>query len=90
MIALRNEAGYSRHIKEGGKMKILKKFTSRKFWAGMAGVIAPILVLMKMPESEAATVTALITACGTLIAYIFAEASIDAANKGNSDTDDFE
>ena len=71
-------------------MKILKKITSRKFWAGMAGVIAPILVLIKMPESEAATVTALITACGTLIAYIFAEASIDAANKGKSDTDDFE
>jgi uncharacterized membrane protein len=65
-------------------MKILKKFTSRKFWAGMAGVIAPILVLLKMPESEIVTVTALITACGTLVAYIFAEASIDIENKTNS------
>lgn len=65
-------------------MKILKKFTSRKFWAGMAGVIAPILVLLKLPENEIVTVTALITACGTLVAYIFAEASVDAANKTNS------
>ena len=62
-------------------MKILKKFTSRKFWAGMAGVIAPILVLAKMPESEITTVTALITACGTLIAYIFAETSVDVARE---------
>ncbi len=68
-------------------MKILKKFTSRKFWAGMAGVIAPILVLLRMPESEITTVTALITACGTLVAYIFAEASIDVANKTNSEND---
>ena len=67
-------------------MKILKKFTSRKFWAGMAGVITPILVLMKMPESEIVTVTALITACGTLVAYIFAEATIDIENKSNSNS----
>lgn len=64
---------------------ILKKFTSRKFWAGMAGVVAPILVLIKMPENDIATVTALITACGTLIAYIFAETSIDVAREERGD-----
>lgn len=69
---------------------MLKKFTSRKFWAGMTGVIAPILVLMKMPESEIVTVTALITACGTLVAYIFAEATIDIENKTNSSEKDDE
>lgn len=63
--------------------KILKKFTSRKFWAGMAGVIAPIMVLLKMPDSEITTVTALITSCGTLIAYIFAECSVDVAREEN-------
>ncbi len=66
---------------------VLKKFTSRKFWAGMAGVIAPVLVLIKMPESDIATVTALITACGTLIAYIFAETSIDVAREERRDAD---
>ena len=66
-------------------MKILKKFTSRKFWAGLAGVIAPILVLLNMPESEITTVVALITACGTLIAYIFAEASVDVARAEKDD-----
>ena len=69
-------------------MKILKKFTSRKFWAGIAGVITPVLVLLKMPENDIVTVTALITACGTLIAYIFAEASVDASNAANKKEDE--
>lgn len=69
-------------------MKILKKFTSRKFWAGMAGVVTPILVLLNMPESEITTVTALITACGALIAYIFAETSVDVAREERRDPND--
>lgn len=66
-------------------MNVLKKFTSRKFWAGMAGVVAPILVLVRMPENDITTVTALITACGTLIAYIFAETSVDVAREERGD-----
>ena len=60
-------------------MKNLKaKFTSRKFWAGIAGFISPILVLFKVPESEVVTVCALITSCGALVAYIFSEGYVDA------------
>lgn len=66
-------------------MNLLKKFTSRKFWAGMAGIIAPILVLLKMPDNDITTVTALVTACGTLIAYIFAETSVDVAREERGD-----
>lgn len=71
-------------------MNILKKLTSRKFWAGLAGIIAPILVLIKMPENDIATVTALITACGTLTAYIFAESSVDIAREENKTKEDEE
>ncbi len=67
-------------------MNILKKFTSRKFWAGLVGVITPILVLFNLPESDIATVAALVTSCGTLIAYIFAEATVDVAREGRSDS----
>ncbi len=56
-----------------------QKLTSRKFWAGVAGFIAPILVLLKMPENDVTTIVALITSSGTLIAYIFAETSLDMA-----------
>ncbi len=62
-----------------------QKLTSRKFWAGLVGTIAPILVLLKMPESDITTVTALITSCGALIAYIFAETSVDVAREENKD-----
>ena len=68
-------------------MEIMKKLASRKFWVGMAGVIAPLLVLFKMPESEITTVTALITACGSVIAYIFAEGSIDVAREEKVEKD---
>ena len=66
-------------------MKILKKFTSRKFWVAIAGMVAPILVLLNMPESNVTTVTALITSCGALIAYIFAETSVDIAREGGEE-----
>lgn len=67
-------------------MNIKEKLLSRKFWAGLAGFIAPILVLFKMPENDVTTVTALITSCGTLIAYIFAETSVDLS-RSSSDSD---
>ena len=68
-------------------MTILKKLTSRKFWAGLAGFIAPILLLFKLPENDVTTVTAMITSCGALIAYIFAETSVDMARQGKDSTD---
>ena len=69
-------------------MNILKKLTSRKFWVGIVGVIAPILVLFKMPESDIATVTALITACGSVIAYIFAETTVDVTREEKKNEED--
>ena len=68
-------------------MNLKQKLLSRKFWAGLAGFIAPILVLFKMPQNDVTTVTALITSCGTLIAYIFAETSLDMS-RNSSDYDD--
>ncbi len=67
-------------------MNLKEKLLSRKFWAGLAGFIAPILVLFKMPENEVTTITALVTSCGTLIAYIFAETSVDMM-RGSSEKD---
>lgn len=66
-------------------MNIKNKLLSRKFWAGLAGFIAPILVLFKMPENDVTTITALLTSCGSLIAYIFAETSVDIARESIND-----
>ena len=69
-------------------MNLKQKFLSRKFWAGLAGFIAPILILFKMPENDVTTVTALLTSCGSLIAYIFAETSVDMARESTQGSDD--
>ena len=69
-------------------MNLKQKFLSRKFWAGLAGFIAPILILFKMPENDVTTVTALLTSCGSLIAYIFAETSVDMARESSQVKDD--
>ena len=55
-----------------------KKLSSRKFWAGVVGLITPILILLNVPESEIVTISALILSCGTLVAYIISEGYVDA------------
>lgn len=56
-----------------------RKLTSRKFWAAVAGFVTGLIVFLKNPTGDANTVTALIMAFGTLIAYIVGEGLADAA-----------
>jgi hypothetical protein len=67
-------------------MNWTQKLTSRKFWAGLAGFITPLLVMFSVDESTITTVTAIITSCGTLIAYIFSEGAVDKAREENTYT----
>lgn len=55
------------------------KFSSRKFWALLAGFISSLLLAFNYAEGEIAQVTAIITAFGSVAVYIFAEASVDRA-----------
>lgn len=57
------------------------KLTSRKFWAAVIGVVISIMVMFGSSEEEQSKTTALITACGTLIAYIVGEGIADSSNK---------
>lgn len=57
----------------------LVKFTSRKWWAMLAGFITPILVLLNVDNLTVEKVGALIISTGALIAFIFSEGKIDAA-----------
>lgn len=56
------------------------KLTSRKFWAAVVGVILSVMVIFGYSEEEKTKVTGLITACGTLIAYIVGEGLTDSAH----------
>ena len=57
----------------------IRKLTSRKFWAAVAGFVTGLIVFLKAPTSDASAITALIMSLGTLIAYILGEGLIDAS-----------
>ena len=63
------------------KIDWTRKFTSRKFWAAVVGFVTPIMTLTNVPDNTAVQITSIITAGGTLIAYIIGEGLTDAANK---------
>ena len=65
------------------KNDLIRKLTSRKFWAAVAGFIAPILLAPGAADSTATKITALIMSGGTLIAYILGEGMIDAEYAAN-------
>jgi uncharacterized membrane protein len=58
-----------------------QKLTSRKFWMAVVGVVISIMVMFGYSEEEQTKTTALITATGTLIAYIIGEGLTDSAHK---------
>lgn len=57
------------------------KLTSRKFWAAVVGVVISVMVVFGYSDEEQTKITGLITACGTLVAYIVGEGVADAAHK---------
>ncbi len=58
-----------------------RKLSSRKFWAFLAAVAVAVLTGIVRPE-VVNQVVGIITAVGACIAYIMAEAKVDAANAG--------
>lgn len=60
------------------KSDILRKLTSRKFWAAVAAFVAALIIALKGDAETAETVTGLIMAGATVIAYIVGEGLVDA------------
>lgn len=55
-----------------------QKLSSRKFWALLAALVTASLTGIAT-DSQIAHVIAIISAIGTCVAYMFAEAKVDAA-----------
>lgn len=70
------------------KIEWKSKLSSRKFWALIAGFIGSLLVAFNVGENEIAQVTAIITAFGSVVVYILAEASVDKTTAKNKREDD--
>ena len=65
---------------------ILRKLTSRKFLLAVVGTVSGLALAMGVEGSEieriVATVGGIVTAAGSIVAYINGEAKIDAAAAG--------
>lgn len=64
------------------KQDWIRKLTSRRFWMALAGAIVGIVNFLKNPTSDAETITSLVLALGSIVAYIISEGLVDAAREG--------
>ena len=62
------------------KTDIIRKLTSRKFWLAVAAFVTDLVVAFKGDAGLAETLSGMIMAGATVIAYIVGEGMIDAEN----------
>lgn len=58
-----------------------RKLSSRKMWSAVVGVVLSVMVIYGADSQQQERITGLITATGTLIAYIVGEGLVDKGNK---------
>jgi hypothetical protein len=68
------------------KDEIIRKLTSRKFWAAIAGFVTGLLIYFGKTAEQADQVAALIMSAASVVAYIVGEGLIDAAGAGREET----
>lgn len=62
--------------------KIKKKLSSRKLWVSVIGFVTALLVACNVPDGSVSQISAIISAFGSLVAYIVAEGYADGNGKG--------
>ena len=62
------------------KINWKRKLTSRKFWLAVIGFVTAVMVALHIDKMTAEQVAAIISAMGTLVAYIIGEGLTDAAH----------
>lgn len=64
----------------------IKKFTSRKFWAGVLAFVASVLTAFNVNDLTAQQVTVIISGIASLVIYIGAESYVDGKNAQSNTT----
>ena len=64
------------------KQDIIRKLTSRKFWLAVAAFVTELIIAFKGDAELAETLSGMIMAGATVIAYIVGEGLADAGNAG--------
>ena len=65
------------------KEDIIRKLTSRKFWLAVAAFVTELMIAFKGDAELAETLSGMIMAGATVIAYIVGEGMIDSENIGS-------
>ena len=65
------------------KDDIIRKLTSRKFWLAVAAFVTELIIAFKGDAELAETLSGMIMAGATVIAYIVGEGMIDSENIGS-------
>ena len=66
------------------KNDMIRKLTSRKFWLAIAAFITELVVAFQGDAETAETVSGMIMAGATVIAYVIGEGLVDAENVSDS------
>lgn len=59
------------------KINWKRKLSSRKFWVAISGLITALLVAFKIDSLTVEQVVAIVSAMGTLVAFILGESYVD-------------
>lgn len=71
------------------KESMKAKFTSRKFWAAVVGVVMGVATIFGLDEGVISTIAGSIVTAASVVGYILMEGSIDKArmiNESSADT----
>ena len=60
-----------------------RKLTSRKFWLAVVGLVSGLLMAFKVDAETVETVSGVVMAAASVIAYVIGEGLADAANAGD-------
>lgn len=58
---------------------LIRKLTSRKLWVALAGVATGIATMLGAESNDIATVSGAVLSAASILGYLTAEASVDAA-----------
>lgn len=67
------------------KEQIILKLTSRKFWVGLGGMVAGLIMMFGFAETSAETISGAIITIGSAVGYMLSEGIVDAQNKNTGD-----
>lgn len=70
-------------MKMNEKIDWKRKLTSRKFWVAIIGFVTTVMIALNIDKMTVEQVAAIISAMGTLVAYIIGEGLTDAAHIKN-------